>query len=577
MCAFAKWLSVCRVRSSLLVAILTTAVLAGSLGIATDSSAVELPQYQWEPVLTLPVDEFVAIYVSGINQNGDVVGRGRKMASVDFWDPDLEEWEPGERVRNAGVLYLNSLDYLEDVANWGTLVDRREWPVTTLTDGRLMRFPIITDKDGQAWEITRVADINVSGVMVGHASSYLYCPEDERYVEDSSGPILITIDAEEGKLSVVDLRPQLEALQSDIQWANVGSLWAVAINDREDIAGQYRWLDSLHSRGFYAHPGENSVVDIGDLGRDGQSVIVRAMNNSGEITGQAFDHKMRAFRWSLETGMQHVGFLRNRHDVSSAYDINQSGQIVGECQVGNQDTDRHAFRYTDGLGMADLGIPRRGVSVNNAGDVLIRGNDDCLHVYTDATGRFALEPQIIDLPTDFGYFSAFGDTDAVISDAGVIFTQHGLADGTVELVILRPIDDSPPGNGEEPGEPGLGPFFSTDTPMTIADAHPRQGARDTVSTITISDTGTDVDSLLLLVDIGHDAPGQLSGELVDPDGNGFVLFVQGALEEDGLLDFDVDLLRSLDGAWKLILRDHVRGVTGTLNGWAIIGLVEPSL
>ena len=462
MCAFVKRSFMSHIglgRLGLSAGLLVAAV---NHGLPQQLSAAEPPSYRWETVL--PDGEFLDLdipYGIRVNSYGDAVGRGRKLVSVDF-SPDLEQWNEGEDVQVVAFRYPNSpsvLDtwgYVETVADWGTLVDRAEWPVPQLADGTWMRYPIIKAAEpGRAWKITSIRDINAHGEMVGHARSYSYCADDERYVRASSTMIWLTVDP---------------------------------------------------------------VVGASDKKRIGWSSL----------------NETTAFRYSDGVGM--VDLVNSTETTRGwARDINSNGDTIGN-------------------------VTRDGVELP--------------FVYTDETGFLDLEPLIENLPEVLGRLGA-----QRITDNGEFLLSHDqLPDGRTELVILRPITDgedpSPDPEPEPEPEPDFAPFFSTDTPMTIADAHPRQGARDTVSTISISATGTEVDSLLLLVDITHDAPGQLSGELVDPDGNGFELFGQGDLEEDVEFEVYFDVSRSLDGAWKLILRDHVRGVTGTLNGWAIIGLVD---
>ena len=59
----------------------------------------------------------------------------------------------------------------------------------------------------------------------------------------------------------------------------------------------------------------------------------------------------RAFLWSSSSGMQDLGDLPGGGDLSTAYDVNDAGQVVG---VGNVATGSRAFLWNSILGMVDL-------------------------------------------------------------------------------------------------------------------------------------------------------------------------------------------------------------------------------
>jgi probable HAF family extracellular repeat protein len=120
------------------------------------------------------------------------------------------------------------------------------------------------------------------------------------------------------------------------------------INDRHQVAGE-----GLAASGdFHAFrwTAAGAARDLGTLG--GHSSQATGINESGKIVGLSLnsDLRFRAFLWTRAGGMQDLGTLRG-DDSSSAYDINDRSQVVGDSRGDEQ----HAFLWTKGGGMEDLG------------------------------------------------------------------------------------------------------------------------------------------------------------------------------------------------------------------------------
>jgi probable HAF family extracellular repeat protein len=159
------------------------------------------------------------------------------------------------------------------------------------------------------------------------------------------------------------------------------------INDVGMVTGQ-SWTNDNSSHAFIWTSG--SMRDIGTLG--GQNSVGRSINFSGDVAGESeigSGQTTRAFRFTEADGMVDLGTLGGTN--SSAYGINNSGQVVGESDtgpgpvVGDSHTrpnvrpgvrfrgfsffNTHAFLWTEGVGMTDLGHlgggTSRATAINN--------------------------------------------------------------------------------------------------------------------------------------------------------------------------------------------------------------------
>lgn len=193
----------------------------------------------------------------------------------------------------------------------------------------------------------------------------------------------------------------------------------MAINDDGDVAGYSKALDGLvHAVVWTA---EGDLLDLGTLAGEGTfawAVNDRDGGGTLQVAGWArtIDGE-RAWRWTgniLGDGaMNDLGILKetkNRVPRVEGYDMNNLGQMVGFSSVSR--SADHAFRYSNGVGMEDLGTlsgdDSEACGINVWGDVVglaqvkVGGavSPFVAFVYTDEFGMLELEPLIADLPAE---------------------------------------------------------------------------------------------------------------------------------------------------------------------------------
>src|SRR5262249_44470566 len=136
------------------------------------------------------------------------------------------------------------------------------------------------------------------------------------------------------------------------------------------------------------------------------------VNNAGIVTGRAdttvdfFGYQFNqthAFRYTRQGGMVDLGSLFANLGLgiddfvfSTGSAINEQGQIVGRSGTFDSDFNyfEHAFRFTEGVGMVDLGTLSGGIysdsrAINNRGDVVgvsFSSFPGDAFIFTDASG-----------------------------------------------------------------------------------------------------------------------------------------------------------------------------------------------
>lgn len=216
---------------------------------------------------------------------------------------------------------------------------------------------------------------------------------------------------------------------------------ATGINEDGDVCGHYLSGDPLpypdpfgnlndgrHWRAFLWTP-EDGFTDLGDLGYEirANAINDRDANGDTQVVGTAFAahlievHTYIAYRaWRYDSATDSVTFFdpvgydgSNQIGwVTFGNDLNNMGDITGKMTVrtrGKYGFDKYVFRYTASAGMENLGTIDKshdidGYGINDLGEIVGSGATDfpnrIAFAYTPTLGMFALEPQIIGLPTN---------------------------------------------------------------------------------------------------------------------------------------------------------------------------------
>jgi probable HAF family extracellular repeat protein len=195
-------------------------------------------------------------------------------------------------------------------------------------------------------------------------------------------------------------------------FVDVGSLggrnsFGAGINRHGDVSGTSTLADNSTIRAFRTVG--LTVENLGTLTHGGGTLFGYAINDAGQVTGLTLGSTSHAFRFTSGIGLQDLGTLGG--EKSQGYGINQSGQVAGQAFTGYDSSSRgHAFRYTDGIGMEDLmpgPLYGGAYALNDAGDVVgsfvtvtsgIRNGPDHAFLFTDAQGLRDLN-DYVDLST----------------------------------------------------------------------------------------------------------------------------------------------------------------------------------
>ena len=190
--------------------------------------------------------------------------------------------------------------------------------------------------------------------------------------------------------------------------------------------------------------------DIGTLG--GNQSVGRSINESGQVAGESkigAGETTRAFRFAEGAGMISLGTLSGGTN-SSGYGINNSGQVVGESDTGPilKPNFRlkgflffgtHAFLWTEGVGMTDLGDLGGGTSQATAisNNEIVVGTSTLING-TDSAFRWTRAGGMIDLNTLLPPNSGWVLLEAYdVNDKGQI-TGYGLHNGAGHAFRLNP-------------------------------------------------------------------------------------------------------------------------------------------
>lgn len=231
-----------------------------------------------------------------------------------------------------------------------------------------------------------------------------------------------------------------------VDLGNLGGEFAESrgINASDWVTG-YSWINGGGStRAFLKKPG-SAMQNLGTL--DGNS-YGRAINDAGQIAG---DYDLsggdrHAFRWSEGGGMVDIGVLSGGHYAVSSR-INSGGAVVGYSTTTESGSTYAAFVYRDGFGMTQLAGLRglgeyddRARGINAAGDAVGSSwtgtsGDTSRAVLWAAGGGVVDLNTLIDPGSGWELTVAYG-----INDAGQI-TGYGKVDGDVRGFVMTPVPE----------------------------------------------------------------------------------------------------------------------------------------
>ncbi len=162
---------------------------------------------------------------------------------------------------------------------------------------------------------------------------------------------------------------------------------ANGINDSGQIVGQAR--NSSANQAFVYSGG--TTTNLSALVAGSGAGYAEAINAGGEVTGQqTFSGAAHAFLYSGGTGgadtggtMKNLGLISGTTGSSIGYDVNASGEVVGESNIANGSI-YHAFVY-NGTSMVDL-FSGSSYTGYNSQAFAIDTNGDVVGVYSNASG-----------------------------------------------------------------------------------------------------------------------------------------------------------------------------------------------
>ncbi|MFQ5640416.1 MAG: N-acetylmuramoyl-L-alanine amidase [bacterium] len=167
---------------------------------------------------------------------------------------------------------------------------------------------------------------------------------------------------------------------------------ARAVNASGQIAGQ-AWSADFNSVRAFLYTDSDGMIDLGLLPGDESSVAL-GMNTFGEVVGASLvcaDCDAHAFVAVCEKeGLFSLGAFPGAAQ-SGAHDINACGQVVGFSHHPDPPTVR-AFRYTEGVGLEDLGslgAVSTAEAINDLGWVVGSSTGQAF-LYTDEDGMKGL-------------------------------------------------------------------------------------------------------------------------------------------------------------------------------------------
>jgi|GEM_PF-5919321 len=329
-----------------------------------------------------------------------------------------------------GLVGTASSMWASSMNNWGEVVGTAVTPDSWRNRGWLYSGGVTWDLTHlifpehlvlAGWRVSTPEDINDAGQIVGR----LYDPERNIY------PVFRYTPSED-RLEVLGVDPSMLTGHK------------LAINNLGDVVGTLIRPEVGSPGAFVWNFGQDNITW---LLPDYEYTEGREINDAGQITGTIGPHAInaggRAFRYTLDEpllvleplGPDISSIPGSKIEFTLGTAINDSGQVAGTTTVKE---GHRAFRYTDGVGMVNLGGLRRSdrrnatydseaTDINSAGQVVgYSPNVGYPFLWTEANG-------MLDLWTLIKKPLPQGAEDSSTGDIGTDY--HGYA-----LVIKDPAD-----------------------------------------------------------------------------------------------------------------------------------------
>jgi probable HAF family extracellular repeat protein len=331
--------------------------------------------------------------------------------AIEIENDNIDQNCDGYEIIDLGTLGGNS-SLANDINNNGQIVGS-----ATTADGFSHAFiwgnGTMTDLGTLGGDYSEANGINDSGHITGYADLSPGGSDPHAFLWDSG--TMTDIGTLNGNVSygrdINSINQIVASSGSNFLWendtmTNLGTFDPWGINTNSQIAGTYNGHAYLYDNGI--------LTDLGTLG--GIASTGYGINDNEQVVGRAdvLDGNSHAFLWDNGT-MIDLGTLNNTYS-SKAYDINSSGQIVGQSTTTMIiPYDSHAFVWDNGV-MTDLGTLGGSFSdawgINDSGQIVGWANTSSEEKH--AVLWYPLIPENIDDDGD-GYTENEGDCDDTAS------------------------------------------------------------------------------------------------------------------------------------------------------------------